>query len=108
MLQFRISWKIRGILEQRGPKKLETGDYCFEFNWWKYYGYNKVAIFGESYILYFHHNISNLRSSWRFHRVRKNETRLYKTTRQQQQKYKYLILKNVVEDATFHIIILLL
>lgn len=30
-----------------------------------------MAIFGESYILYFHHNISNLCSSWRFHRVRK-------------------------------------
>lgn len=38
----------------------------------------------------------------------KNETRLYKTTRQQLKKYIYLILKNVVEDATFHIIILLL
>lgn len=104
MLQFRISWKIRGILEQRGSKTLETRDYCFEFNRWKYFGYNKVAIFGESYILYFHHNISNLRSSWRLHRVRENETRLYQKTPPEIKEYIYLTLKNVVKrrDILYH------
>lgn len=68
-----------------------------------------MAIFGESYILYFHHNISNLRSSRRFHRVRKKrDSTVQNNPPTIKKKNIYLILKNVVEDATFHIIILLL